>query len=113
MDPELALLFNQLRDGLRNALGQNLERVTLYGSHARGNASPDSDVDVLIVLCSADSAAQEMVHQIAYRLMWQNDFRHVLALNVMDQSRYRLLGEKRSSYLVNVEREGQPLWPAI
>ena len=30
--------------------GERLERVVLYGSHARGDARPDSDVDLLVVL---------------------------------------------------------------
>jgi predicted nucleotidyltransferase len=112
MTPELASLLAQLRNELRSALGDNLERVTLYGSQARGDALPDSDVDVLIVLRQADNVAQETVHRIAYRLMWEHDFRHVLALNIIDHGHYRLLKEERSSYLINVEREGQLLWPA-
>ena len=30
--------------------GDRLDRVVLYGSHARGDARPDSDVDLLVVL---------------------------------------------------------------
>ena len=112
MIPELTALLNQLRDDLHSALGDNLERVTLYGSQARGDALPDSDVDVLVVLRQADEAIQETVHRIAYRLMWERDFRYVLALNIIDSGHYRLLRDKRSSYLHNVEHEGQALWPA-
>jgi len=35
---------------LREAYGERLRRVVLYGSHARGEATPESDVDVLVVL---------------------------------------------------------------
>jgi predicted nucleotidyltransferase len=113
MTPELVNLLAQLRDELHSALGDNLERVTLYGSQARGDAWPDSDVDVLIVLRQTDKSAQETTHRIAYRLMWERDFRYVLALNIIDLGHYRLLKDKQSSYLRNVEREGQALWPAI
>ena len=112
MIPELTTLLNQLRDDLHNTLGDNLERVTLYGSQARGDALPDSDVDVLVVLRQADEATQETVHRIAYRLMWERDFRYVLALNIIDMGHYHLLRDKRSSYLHNVELEGRALWPA-
>ncbi len=112
MIPELAALLDQLRDDLHGALGNNLERVTLYGSQARGDALPDSDVDVLVVLRQADEAILETVHRIAYQLMWERDFRYVLALNIIDSGHYRLLRDKRSSYLYNVEREGRALWPA-
>jgi predicted nucleotidyltransferase len=39
-----------LRRELLRIFGHQLEGVYLYGSHARGDARPDSDVDVLIVL---------------------------------------------------------------
>lgn len=35
--------------GLREALGEALDAVILYGSHARGDARSESDVDVLCV----------------------------------------------------------------
>ncbi len=39
-----------LSTGLRQIYGARLERIVLFGSHARGDAGPDSDVDVAIVL---------------------------------------------------------------
>lgn len=33
------------------------ERVILFGSHARGDAGPDSDVDLLVVMETAESLA--------------------------------------------------------
>ncbi len=35
---------------LTEMYGDRLDRVVLYGSHARGDARPDSDVDLLVVL---------------------------------------------------------------
>jgi predicted nucleotidyltransferase len=112
MTPELTSLLTQLHTGLSQALGDNLLRVTLYGSHARGHAAPDSDVDVLIVLRRAPDSDRETAHRIAYQLMWDQDFRHVLALNVIDADHYALLRDRQSSYLDNVEAEGKLLWPA-
>lgn len=41
------LLFRQR---LAEAYGDRLQRVVLFGSHARGEATPDSDYDVAIFL---------------------------------------------------------------
>ena len=35
---------------LNNAFGSRLRGVILYGSEARGEAGPDSDIDVLVLL---------------------------------------------------------------
>ena len=39
-----------LRDRFRDAFGERLHRLILYGSYARGDATPQSDIDVLVVL---------------------------------------------------------------
>lgn len=36
--------------GLRKAFRDELVEVRLYGSRARGTATPDSDIDVLVIL---------------------------------------------------------------
>lgn len=53
MIDELAFVLQQLRAGLEAQYGDRLDRVLLYGSRARGDAGPESDVDVLVVLVGA------------------------------------------------------------
>jgi len=50
MQKRLAEIFNILQSDLTHLLGEKLEVVYLYGSQARGDAHPDSDIDILIVL---------------------------------------------------------------
>jgi predicted nucleotidyltransferase len=46
---KLTRILRDLRAGLDRILGDRLEAVYLYGSQARGEAQPDSDIDVLVV----------------------------------------------------------------
>src|SRR5207247_1562686 len=43
-------LLRRLRSELERLYGDRLERVRLYGSRARGDARPDSDWDVAVIL---------------------------------------------------------------
>lgn len=41
--------LESLCDRLKRAFGQELRSVVLFGSQARGTASPDSDIDILLI----------------------------------------------------------------
>ncbi|HEX9837015.1 MAG TPA: nucleotidyltransferase domain-containing protein [Alphaproteobacteria bacterium] len=50
MNAPLEIVLAELRSRLQTVFGQRLDRVILFGSRARGDADPDSDIDVMIVL---------------------------------------------------------------
>ncbi len=111
MKQDIEDLLEKLRDELGLALGDNLDQVVLYGSRARGDEQPDSDLDVLVVLRKSDQSARDTVHGVAYTLMWDCEFRPLISLNIIDNEHYQLLRETGSSYLGNILREGIPHWP--
>ena len=52
--------MKELKEGLVQIYGDKLKAVYLYGSYARGNAQPDSDLDVMIVLQDYRSYGKEI-----------------------------------------------------
>jgi predicted nucleotidyltransferase len=54
---------------LRDRLGNDLVRITLFGSRARGNAREGSDFDVLVVVTRRDAVVREKVLDVEVEMM--------------------------------------------
>jgi predicted nucleotidyltransferase len=72
--PDLAM-----RD-IEEALGPGAISLVLFGSYARGDAGPDSDVDVMAVV--ADDAAREAMIELGVDLAMEFGRRHGRSLSV-------------------------------
>jgi len=57
---ELDEALRQLKRELEELYGDRLKGLYLFGSRARGDAAPDSDVDVAVVLDDYESAFAEI-----------------------------------------------------
>lgn len=75
MNPVVKSALVDARRALEEMYGDRLSRVVLYGSHARGDAHEDSDVDVLVILHGEVDAAKELrrLAELKILLMRQYD----------------------------------------
>ncbi len=60
MTEEVRAVFRRLKEGLAEVYGPRFKGVYLFGSHARGEADNESDIDVLVVLDVVDSYSAEI-----------------------------------------------------
>lgn len=81
-----------------------LVRLVLFGSKARGDATPESDLDMLAVVHSEDWRLGDEIRDIGYELEIAHGL--VLSIQVMSLRHYDALKARRSTFLANVEREG-------
>ena len=103
MNPQLQAILAELKQRLTELYGERLERLVLYGSQARGDAEPDSDIDVLVVLHGPedDGTEIERTGDLASEISLRYDT--VIALVFVSAADYE---KRRSPLLINVRREG-------
>jgi len=53
-------ILGEAKSCLQDAFGKRLRGVILYGSEARGEAGPDSDVDLLVLLAGPLEFGQDL-----------------------------------------------------
>jgi predicted nucleotidyltransferase len=57
-------ILRDIKAALKDAFGERLERVVLFGSAARGDDTPESDIDLMLVLKSMTSRARDLMQAI-------------------------------------------------
>jgi len=88
---------------------QILEEITLFGSKARGDSGPDSDIDVLIIVEEENWTLRDAISRIAAQVSLEYDV--LINPHVIGRERWQRMGQERFSLYENVLREGVPLTP--
>lgn len=100
----LDALLNELSGALRARLGARFVGLWLYGSHARGDAGPESDIDVVLLLRSMERPGQEIDH-IA-DILAELNLKHGVLISVLP-IKAGDLGRFDGPFWRNVRREGR------
>ncbi len=106
MSPNLPDILSELKQRLERLYEARLVRVLLYGSHARGNATPESDIDVLVVLAGETDVCAEIARTLDD--VAELSLRHDVVISCMFTSRDEY--EHGGMPLIrNVRREAVPV----
>lgn len=85
------------------------ERIYIFGSQARGDVTPDSDVDLLIVVSRADQPGYRL-DQAAYHAMGRREL--AVDVLVMGREEFDRRARALASLPATVLREGKILYAA-
>lgn len=98
-------ILKEFREEIEKLYGKRLKSIILYGSWARGDATEESDIDVLIVLEGEVIPGKEIDRMID--IITEINLKHGVLVSVYPVSKedYSTIN---SPLLINVRREGVP-----
>jgi predicted nucleotidyltransferase len=103
-----------LVDRLRQRYGDDLLRVVLFGSKARGDFDDESDLDVLIVVRIPDADywqhRREIVNLTADLML---EYSPVISPLINDEATYAQLRQWDTLLNRNIEQDGVELWNSM
>ena len=94
-------LAEEFRQKLTAALGDHVQ-VILFGSQARGEATDESDVDVLVILPNLEKATLDIALEIA----WEVSFEAGTVLSVIPAAQKEMELLSASPFFKMVRKEG-------
>ena len=96
---------------IRHAFGHQVRLVALYGSKARGDSGPDSDVDVLVITSRNDWRLHRQIRRIGADVSLDHDV--LLSCFVVSQGEYDCYQVQNFSFFRNLETESIDLAPGL
>lgn len=96
-----------LKERLTGFLGDSLVKLALYGSRARGDHDPDSDVDVAVIVRGLDRDLKKRIYEMVAEI--EVDRLVALSTLVLSESDYQSLLARERRTALDIEEEGIPL----
>jgi predicted nucleotidyltransferase len=93
---------------LRKEHADQIERVVLFGSKARGDFDAESDLDVFVLVKSDDWHFHDRLVTFSSPISVKYDA--LISPKVVGPSLYRKMRKQRSFFLENIRKQGVVLW---
>lgn len=99
-------ILRELKERLEAVAGDRLLRVIAFGSRVWGEASPESDLDVAVVVRDRTPELDTALLEAAYQVMWDHDFTPLISLTILEAGTFEAYREQGYSFYRRVAREG-------
>ena len=101
--PQLQIILHKVKQSLSKFYQDQLEKIILYGSQARGDATEYSDIDILVVLKSAINSYDEIdkTSKVIADLCLEYDV--VISRHFISSEKFE---NQNTPFICNVKKEG-------
>ena len=109
-NPELMVSIKKMCSQISEIYKDRLEQIILYGSYARGDETPESDVDIALLIKAGDT---EEMHDKMIDVVVDYELELAVTLSVVpiEYEQY-IEWNKTLPFYKNVEKDGIVLWKA-
>ena len=99
-------MVQDFRRMLPEEICRHVERLIVFGSRARGEAAPDSDLDLIALVDKKTPDIEKALDDVAYEVMWDHDFNPIISLKVFSRSKFENSVARGLSFYKNVDTQG-------
>ena len=112
MHPTLTTdIASDFAERLADRLGDDLLRVSLFGSRARGEGKLRSDFDLMIVLRRVSGEQRDVVHGLATEVELEHEYGIDLSTKITEEERFERLRRSALPFWRHFARDEKVLWP--
>ncbi len=97
-------IIEEFKRRVEQRFPRELVRLVLFGSKARGEATPESDVDLLAVIQSDNWRLGDEIRSVGYALELEHGV--VLSIQVISRNHYERLRASGTQFFHVLEQEG-------
>ena len=84
----------------------HLKQLIAFGSRARGDSLPDSDLDVVALVDEKTDEIKRKMDDIIYQIELDHDFNPVISLKIFSESKFQDSLKDGFSFYLHVMQEG-------
>lgn len=107
---QIMIITKEIVDEVIQLLQDNVYKIVLYGSYARGDFTTESDIDILILLnCSKEKVMQyrKQISRLSSRIGLKNDIE--VSLLLRDRETFER-GKNTLPFYKNIKEEGVEIY---
>lgn len=93
---------------LRQKYKREISKVILFGSIARGDSDPESDIDLLVVTANGDQKLKDEISMAGFDVILKTEI--ILSPLVMDEETYEWHKKYRDPLYNSIQKDGIDLW---
>jgi len=106
MDERDKALVTDLKERLPLHIKKHIKRFIVFGSRVRGEATEESDLDIIVLVDEKTPEIEKALDDIVYQVMWDHDFKTIISLKIFAESKFNDAFSRGFSFYRHVVEQG-------